>query len=209
MRETEAVKRACLLSCGALALASCGGSGRSKHSTSPTQAITQSTQSQTTSATASSIASARSTAVGTPVPPCRAADLAVSYLGGQGATGHGELGFTLRNTSSSNCRTFGYPGVLFLDQHGAPLPTVPSRTTQDYFGSAPEQRLMLAPGQVVSFRLGVTHGIASTAGCTTAYGLQVIPPDDTSTLRAAIRGGAYECRTVTVSPLRPGTTAYP
>jgi len=47
-------------------------------------------------------------------------------------------------------------------------------------------------------------------GCTTAYGLQVIPPDDTARLRVGIvNGGAYECRTATVSPLQQGTSAFP
>jgi hypothetical protein len=83
------------------------------------------------------------------------------------------------------------------------------RTTHDYFGSAPEVALVLAPGQSASFRIGVTHGMTSTAGCTTAYGLQVIPPDDTATLRTQIANGTYECRTASLSPLRPGASAYP
>ena len=141
---------------------------------------------------------------------CTAADLTLSFLGGQGATGHGELGFALRNTSGSTCHTYGYPGVLFLDRAGKALPTDSTRTTQDFFGSAPERKLVVAPGQTVSFRLGVTHGAASPVGCTTAYGLQVIPPDDTATLHVTIgNGGAYECRTATVSPLQEGTSAFP
>jgi hypothetical protein len=138
-----------------------------------------------------------------------AADLDLSYLGQEGATGHGELGFALRNNSSRTCHTYGYPGVLFLDKNGAPLPTESTRTTRDFFGSAPEVPLVIAPGQSVSFRLGVTHGVTSTAQCATAYGLQVIPPDDTRTLVTKLPGGAYECRTATVSPLRPGNSAYP
>jgi hypothetical protein len=138
-----------------------------------------------------------------------AADLALSYLGQQGATGHGELGFALRNTSSRSCHTYGFPGVLFLDKGGGALPTESTRTTHDFFGTAPEVPLVIAPGEMVSFRLGVTHGVTSTADCTTAYGLQVIPPDDTHTLVTTIPGGAYECRTATVSPLRPGHSAYP
>jgi hypothetical protein len=99
--------------------------------------------------------------------------------------------------------------VLFLDRAGKALPTDSTRTTQDFFGSVPENKLDVAPGQSVSFRLGVTHGAASPVGCTTAYGLQVIPPDDTATLHVAIvNGGAYECRTATVSPLQPGTSAF-
>ncbi len=140
---------------------------------------------------------------------CRAAGLALSFLGQQGATGHGELGFALRNTSASTCATTGYPGVLFLARDGSPLPTLPARTTQDFFGVAPLRALQVTPGGVVSFRLGVTHGIASTAGCTTAYGLQVIPPNDTGTLRVSIPDGAYQCRGVTVSPLQAGDSAYP
>jgi hypothetical protein len=136
--------------------------------------------------------------------------LKLAYLGGQGATGHGELGFSLTNTSGHSCHTFGYPGVLFLSQSGKSLPTVPSHTTRDFFGQTPAMSLSVAPGASVSFRLGVTHGITSTAGCTTAHGLQAIPPDDTATLRTAIgNGGAYECRTATVSPLQPGSSAYP
>jgi hypothetical protein len=140
--------------------------------------------------------------------PCVAADLTLSYLGGLGATGHGELGFELRNTGNQACKTFGFPGVQFLDQAGGALPTIPTRTTQDFFGSVPKTELTLAPGAAASFRLGVTHGAASTAGCTTAYGLQVIPPDDTATLRTAIPNGAYECQTATVSPLAQGTSAF-
>jgi Domain of unknown function (DUF4232) len=135
--------------------------------------------------------------------------MALSFLGGQGATGHGLLGFALRNTGSQSCTTIGYPGIQFLDKAGNALPTIPIHTTQDYFGTIPKTLLTVAPGATVSFRLGVTHGMTSTAGCTTAYGLQVIPPNDTATLRTAIaNGGAYECQKATVSPLATGTSAY-
>jgi hypothetical protein len=141
-------------------------------------------------------------------PPCRAADLSLSFLGGQGATGHGELGFSLRNTGNVACTTIGYPGIQFLDKGGGDLPTTPDHTTQDFFGSVPKLPLTVVPGATVSFRLGVTHGAASTTGCATAYGLQVIPPNDTATLRTTIPNGEYECQTATVSPLAPGTSAY-
>ncbi len=107
------------------------------------------------------------------------------------------------------CTTYGYPGIQFLSQSGQPLTTVPTHTTQDFFGSLPEPALTVSPGATVSFRLGVTHGAASTTGCATAYGLQVIPPNDTSTLHIALPNGAYECQTATVSPMQQGTSAYP
>jgi hypothetical protein len=114
----------------------------------------------------------------------------------------------VRNTSAHGCHTFGYPGVLFLSRSGAPLPTASTRTARDFFGSTPVSSIALAPQAVASFRLGVTHGISSSAGCTTAAALQVIAPDDTATLRVAIPGGAYECGTATVSPLESGSGAY-
>jgi Protein of unknown function (DUF4232) len=209
--------RCALILAYTLALAACGSSSQSSSSvasqqpaTSPATTQTSSTPTSTSTAPTGPATTPTSTSSPAASTACTAADLAVSFLGGQGATGHGELGFALRNTSSSTCHTYGYPGVLFLDRAGKPLPTDSTRTTQDFFGSAPEKKLVVAPGKIVSFRLGVTHGAASPAGCTTAYGLQVIPPDDTATLHVVIgNGGAYECRTATVSPLQQGTSAFP
>ncbi|HEY1511008.1 MAG TPA: DUF4232 domain-containing protein [Solirubrobacteraceae bacterium] len=202
-----------MLSVLALGLAACGGSSQpasqtsTKHADQPPQPATTSTP--TTATTAPTPASSTPTAPPGPAP-CTSSDLALSFLGQQGATGRGELGFALRNISGSSCHTYGYPGIQFLDRAGQPLPTLSTRTTHDYFGNAPVQALLIEPGNSVSFRLGVTHGIASSAGCSTAYELQVIAPDDTHTIRLVIPdGGAYECRTATVSPLRPGDSAYP
>jgi Domain of unknown function (DUF4232) len=197
----------------ALILAGCGGSSStSSHAALSSPASTPASTPAGTPATTASpgTTTAQTSATSTGPAQCRAANLSLSYLGGQGATGHGELGFALRNTSSQTCSTYGYPGIQFLDQTDHPLPTIPTHTTQDYFGSLPKDPLTVAPGATVSFRLGVTHGATSTAGCTTAYGVQVIPPNDTATLKTAIgNGGAYECQTATVSPLQRGTSAYP
>ena len=211
--------RAALIVACTLALGACGSSSQSstgvannQTTTSPATAPATSQTSSTPTSTTQTGPATTPTSTSSPTgsTACTAADLALSFLGGQGATGHGELGFALRNTSGSACHTYGYPGVLFLDRAGKALPTDSTRTTQDFFGSAPEKKLVVAPGQSVSFRLGVTHGAASPVGCTTAYGLQVIPPDDTATLHVTItNGGAYECRTATVSPLQPGTSAFP
>jgi hypothetical protein len=212
--------RAVLILACTLALAACGSSSQTSSSVASTQPATSTATAPPTSPTTSTPTSTSttqtspattptSTSSPTATKPCTAADLALSFLGGEGATGHGELGFELRNITNSTCHTNGYPGVLFLDRAGKALPTDSTRTTQDFFGSVPENKLDVAPGQSVSFRLGVTHGAASPVGCTTAYGLQVIPPDDTATLHVTIvNGGAYECRTATVSPLQPGTSAF-
>jgi hypothetical protein len=201
----------------ALGVAACGSSSATTGTRSPVATVTKTdtvSSSPSTSTSTSSTASATSTtdassSSASGPAACLASGLTLSFIGQQGATGHGELGFALRNTGSASCSTVGYPGVQFLDRGGATLPTTPTHTTDDFFGHSPERALVVGPQQSVSFRLGVTHGAASTKGCTTAYGLQVIAPNDTATMRVQIPDGAYECATATVSPLRVGDTAYP
>jgi hypothetical protein len=201
----------------ALLLAACGSAG--SDSTASSASAGTSTAAAATPATSTSTATASSattttttttTATTTAGPaPCRAADLSLSFLGQQGGMGHGEIGFELRNTSADSCRTYGYPGILFLDQQGHPLPTIPHHTTRDFFGSTPAAPLVIAPGASASFRLDVGHGVATANGCATAYALQAIPPNDTATLHTTIPNGSYECKDANVSPLRAGASAYP
>ena len=201
-----------LAAVAALTLCSCGGSGSSTTTagvrSATTSSVTTVTHTTTTSAT-SSTAAATTSSANAGQPFCQAADLALAFLGQQGATGHGELGFALRNTGSSSCHTIGFPGVQFLARDGSDLPTAPTHATRDVFGVSPLRGLEVGPGQSVSFRLTVTHGVGSSAGCTTAYGLQVIAPNDTATMRVSIPDGATECGTAIVSPLRAGDSAYP
>ena len=198
-------------------LAACGSSGSKPSSggvpvpastptTGPTTSTTQTTQ--TAPATTTTTTSTPTTSAQAP-PPCVTADFALRYLGQDGATGHGEVGFALRNTTSHQCRTYGYPGILFLSQSGAALPTSPTHTTVDFFGTTSKNELVVLPGADVSFRLGVNHGAGSTSGCTTAYGLQVIAPNDTHTTRVTIPDGVDECGgDATVSPLQAADLAF-
>jgi Domain of unknown function (DUF4232) len=210
--RTKIISSAVLAIAAATVLAGCGGSSptsssQAASSQSTTEASqTSTTQSSSATSTAASVTTTASTAAGPPV--CRAAGMELTFLGGQGATGHGELGFALKNTQSTSCNTVGYPGIQFLSRSGAPLPTTPSHTTSDFFGSTTLTQLVVAPGQTASFRLGTSHGSGSSAGCVTAYGLQVIPPNDTGTLHVSIPGGAAACGTTTVSPMQAGTSAF-
>jgi predicted small secreted protein len=228
MKRTSLATAAVL---AALTLSACGGGGGGGQTTQGSQpAAATGTQTQTagtTTATATATAPASSTGATTTATPtgtaaansggaavggaseqCKAAGLALSFIGGQGATGHGELGFALKNTGSSACATGGYPGIQFLAKDGSALSTTPQHTTDDFFGHLPLAPLTLQPGQSASFRLGVSHGGGSPSGCNTADGLQVIAPNDTATLKVTIPNGASECGTTTVSPLQPGTSAY-
>jgi hypothetical protein len=199
----------------ALLLAACGSTsaGGGTTSTSSSTAAPAASVPTTTTTTTSTASTSTSTTVTTATvsgpPPCTAAMLALSFLGQQGGMGHGEIGFQLRNTSSTSCRTYGWPGIQFLDQNGGALPTIPHHVTNDFFGSNPAVPLVIAAGSSASFRLDVGHGVATSNGCATAYALQVIPPNDTATLRTSIPNGAYECRDANVSPLRAGDSAYP
>jgi hypothetical protein len=193
----------------ALLLAACGASGKPSSSTGASTAAIATTPASHPSTTTTHGLTTTTAQQSQGSNLCRASDLKLSFIGGQGATGHGLLGFELHNLTSRPCHTYGFPGIQFVDQNGRPLPTKSTRTTHDFFGSAPLQALVVAPNGTVSFRVGVTHGINSSAGCTTAYGISVIPPDDTSSLHTTISQGAYECGTATVSPLRPGASAYP
>ena len=175
-----------------------------RSSSSSTAPVTASSSSSASSSTAPS---SHSNAVAAAI--CRAHGVQLVYLGGQGATGHGLLGFAIRNTGSSPCTTVGYPGIQFLSKGGGPLPTHPQHTTNDFFGKSKYGRVTVAPGQTASFRLGVTHGLASPKGCVTAASVQVIVPNDTARMPIRIPGGVYECRgIVTVSPMQPGNGAY-
>jgi len=201
-----------------LLLAACGSSGGATSTPSTSDAAApaasaSSTSPTTTTTTTSTAPATTSTSTTTTTvsgtPPCTASLLALSFLGQQGGMGHGEIGFQLHNTSNTSCRTYGYPGIQFLDQNGAALPTIPHHTTSDFFGNSTAIPLVLAPGDSASFRLDVGHGVATSNGCATAYALQVIPPNDTATLRTSIPNGAYECQDANVSPLRAGDSAYP
>jgi Protein of unknown function (DUF4232) len=211
MAETGAMRPPAILAAvlAALTLAACGsssGSTSTPANDTTTQTATAPPASTTTTSTAPTSTSTTTAAGSTPA--CVASMLALSFLGGEGATGHIELGFALRNTSSGSCHTYGYPGVLFLNKNGQGLTTVTTRTTHDFFGSLPIAVLTVAPGAEVSFRLGTSDVIGSGPSCTTATGLQVIAPDDTATLKTALSPSTFECGTVTVSPLQPGTSAF-
>src|SRR3954452_6233151 len=91
-------------------------------------------------------------------PACRTADLRVSFLFGEGATGHEIYVFRVRNVSGRTCHTFGFFGVRLLGRRGQALPTRSHRVTRDFFGHQPKRRVTLKPKQHGSFRITTTTG---------------------------------------------------
>jgi hypothetical protein len=213
-----------LLAVAALAVAGCGGSGAAS-STSQPQASTGSAPAGGSSQTGTSTQLATSTTApsttttptttsgnsgGVPVSgsACVAADLTAAFLNSNGATGHVVSSFVLHNSSTQTCHTYGYPGIEFLTKSGAPITTDAIRTTTDFAGHIPETQITLRPGQEATFRVVTSDVASSQSACATAYGLQIIAPDDTATIKAPMPNGISVCNgKATVSPLAAGTGA--
>jgi len=206
-----------ILALVALVTGGCGGSS----ATTTTQATgthtvtTPVTGSQTTTGAATTTGAVTtvtgSTSTTAAVPACTASKLALLYRGENGAAGTIALYFAMRNASTTACHTYGYPGVLFLSKAGAPLTTHAKRTTKDPLGVIPVSEIVIEPGKLAGFRVvaNLLGESGSGAGCGTAYGLQVIAPDDTAPIRTSIPGGVPWCGLGTVTPLKLGEAIPP
>ncbi len=202
----------------AAGLAACGGSNNTSNRTggggsvtTVTRTITETVPTRTQTPTdtgpqTDTVATKTGTTPGAVSSPCTAADLTPTYLGSNGATGTIVLGFALRNTGSTTCHTYGWPGVAFLSSSGAELPTHATRTTGDVVGPTPANVLTLDPGQSASFPMVASDMATGGGTCPTASALQIIAPNDTATMKVAVPGIAA-CGRATVSPLLPGTSA--
>lgn len=196
----------------ALAVAACGGSNNTSDQTRTiveTRTVTQPVTSPTgtTSTGPLTDTTATQTTSTTVANACNASDLTPVYLGSNGAAGTIVLGFALKNTGSSTCHTYGWPGVQFLSSTGAPLPTGSVRTTGDVVGSTPATLLTLKPGEEASFRLVTSDMGPGGSSCPTASDLQIYAPDDTVKMKVSVSGVAA-CGKATLSPMMPGTSAF-
>jgi hypothetical protein len=193
----------------AVALAACGSNNASDQTpVTVTKTVTQpATTATDTGPQTDTTATKTSTTPGAVGNPCTASDLTPSFLGSNGAAGTIVLGFALKNTSSSTCHTYGWPGVEFLSSSGAALPTGTTRTTGDVVGSTPAGVLALAPGQEASFRMVTSDMGPNGSACPTAAALQIYAPDDTVKMKVALSGVAA-CGKGTVSPMLAGDSAF-
>jgi Protein of unknown function (DUF4232) len=83
---------------------------------------------------------------------CAGAQLALSYAGTQGATGHLEVTLALRNISGHRCLVRGYPAARLLDRAGHPLPLHVSRGHGFFPDTLPAPRTVtLQPGTTAHF----------------------------------------------------------
>jgi hypothetical protein len=163
---------------GALAIGACGSS-----------------QSPPSSSTGSHHAAAPHAAAASPQPvplPCASNGLRLTFLATQGATGHLEVTFALRNASGTICTLRGYPGARLLDAAGH---TIAMRLKRGggFFPDtvSPPSRVALAPSASARFGLSfVTNNeYAGARRCVRATALESVPPGGAGALRISLTGG--------------------
>jgi hypothetical protein len=123
---------------------------------------------------------------------CTPAQLSARRTTTQGAPGHVETGFALRNVSAHGCTLRGYPGALMLDAQGRTMATHLTRGK----GFFPDTTL--APRTVTiavhggaRFTLSYADNSEYAGGhsCPTAATLEITPPQSRGTLRVSVSGG--------------------
>jgi hypothetical protein len=130
----------------------------------------------------------------TSVPTCT--DLALSYVGSEGAAGTSYATYRLRNTGQLTCDLTGYPGVSYLDGAGREVQRDAIRETV----SPTPGTVILRPGAEVRFEVANSTVVPNVAcpGDRLAVTLRVYPPDNT---RALLLPGRYEVCSPRVRPV--------
>ncbi len=124
-------------------------------------------------------------------PPCAGSQLAVSYAGTEGATGHLELTLALRNVTGRACSVRGYPAARLLARNGHALPLHLRRGHGFFPDTLPAPRAVsLAPGASAHFGISfaTNNEYAGARTCRTAAAAMSAPPArDTHWQRVSLR----------------------
>ena len=128
---------------------------------------------------------------------CTTGRLALSLGSPSGTAGATHYELLFRNSSSSSCMLYGYPGVSFLtsagQQIGAPATREPGTTIHT---------VALAPGSRAQADLAVTDpGIPPYAGQSVAKYVRVYPPGNTQSVNVTAPGTLEVCSS-------PNTPSY-
>jgi hypothetical protein len=190
-----ALMKPLLVILGVAALAGCGNGSHSAPATSQRVASSSSTSGATTASVATPVAT----------PRCATSDLAVWIGLGEGGNAAGSTYYPLEltNISSHACHLFGFPGVSAFGGHQLGSPARRNHST-------PAQTVELAAGETAHTVLQITDvGNFPRSACSpaTAFGLKVIPPDETTSagvpfnFRACSKAGPVF---LSVQPVQPG-----
>lgn len=126
--------------------------------------------------TSSSSSTTTSTTAAPAVTTCQASGLSITVSGNGGAAGTEELTFSLTNTTTAPCKTYGYPGMLLLSTSGAPEPTTVVRGGRESFEKFPPARVEIKPGGSAYFNVGFEVVPVGTTSCSTAHKVEITPP---------------------------------
>ncbi|MGA2835444.1 MAG: DUF4232 domain-containing protein [Acidimicrobiales bacterium] len=180
-----------LLVVGALAVgaAACGNSSSSSTTTlASTTTTTTAASSSTTSASGPSTTAPPTTST-TVVGGCRTSALAISIGAPNGTAGATHYGFTFRNTGSTACTLYGFPGVSFLDASGSQIGAAAQRE-----GNVAIATVTLSVGGSAYSSVAVTDpGIPPCSGSATAAQIRIYPPGQTQSTSVAAPSGLQVC----------------
>ena len=184
------------------------GSGASSTAASSTGASsTGASASATTGASASATSGSGpgATTVSSGAPACTSADLTASLGGGAGAgMSQNHTGLQLRNTGSSACTLYGYPGVSWV--RGTAGTQTGAAAVRQADPSGTERVVTLAPGALASAPLDIVDAaVIPPAQCkpVAVRGLRIYPPGQKAALFLSLptaAGGYGECSLTTKSP---------
>ena len=188
--------------------AAAGGASAS----SPSAAAGASAGASSAGASASSGASAGATSAASTTitlsggaPACTSADLQASLGGGAGAgMSQNHTGLQLRNTGTSACTLYGYPGVSWV--RGASGVQTGAAATRQTDPNGTEKTVTLAPGALASAPLDIVDAaVIPPSECkpVAVRGLRIYPPGQQAALFLPLptaAGGYGECSLTTKSP---------
>ena len=154
--------------------------------------------------------------VQSPTPPnspepdnaCPTSGLHVSICNGNGAAGSVYYPIVFRNSSSSPCTLFGFPGVSFVTApNGSQIGDAATRQSDK-----PVQTVTLAPGDVAHATLQVVQALnfpAAKCQPVTAHFLKIYPPNQTEAVVLSFTAKACAATgqgatVLNVAPAQPG-----
>ena len=161
--------------------------------------------SPTGSSTATGSGTSGTTTASSGTPACTSADLQASLGGGAGAgMSQNHTGLQLRNTGSSACTLYGYPGVSWV--RGASGIQTGAAAVRQADPSGTEKVVTLAPGALASAPLDIVDAaVIPPSECkpVAVRGLRIYPPGQQAALFLSLptaAGGYGECSLTTKSP---------
>jgi hypothetical protein len=161
--------------------------------------------SPTGSSTSAGSGTSGATTASSGAPACTSADLTASLGGGAGAgMSQNHTGLQLRNTGSSACTLYGYPGVSWV--RGASGIQTGAAAVRQADPSGTETTVTLAPGALASAPLDIVDAaVIPPSECkpVAVRGLRIYPPGQKAALFLSLptaAGGYGECSLATKSP---------